>query len=362
VSPSDIGTQRSQDGRSVSLRLLAGIAVAAALYVGQEVFIPIALGLLFTALFRPLVGALARARISAPVSATLIVLGCLGLLGAAGYWVARPLQDWVRQAPQTLAEARGKLDKLRKPIKQVSEAVEKAQQEVTGGGQKQQQKTSTAAASGGPSISSFLGRVFATTAGILSTLLQTIVIVFLLLATGDLFTRKLALVLPKPEKGTSEGTVDEAEGVIRRYLLVTVLLAAGQGIIIALVFMVLGMPSPILWGVLTTILECFPYLGALFMVAAVTVTAFATFEGIGHILLAPLAYVVVSTIQNNVVSPFAYGGGLRLNPLVILVVVVVGWFLWGVAGAFVAVPLLAAVRVFAERTNHNSRLAAVLSE
>jgi predicted PurR-regulated permease PerM len=355
VSPSDIGTQRSQDGRSVSLRLLAGIAVAAALYVGQEVFIPIALGLLFTALFRPLVGALARARISAPVSATLIVLGCLGLLGAAGYWVARPLQDWVRQAPQTLAEARGKLDKLRKPIKQVSEAVEKAQQEVTGGGQKQQQKTSTAAASGGPSISSFLGRVFATTAGILSTLLQTIVIVFLLLATGDLFTRKLALVLPKPEKGTSEGTVDEAEGVIRRYLLVTVLLAAGQGIIIALVFMVLGMPSPILWGVLTTILECFPYLGALFMVAAVTVTAFATFEGIGHILLAPLAYVVVSTIQNNVVSPFAYGGGLRLNPLVILVVVVVGWFLWGVAGAFVAVPLLAAVRV---RRAHQPQLPA----
>jgi predicted PurR-regulated permease PerM len=141
-----------------------------------------------------------------------------------------------------------------------------------------------------------------------------------------------------------------------------VLIAAGQGIVIGVIFMLLGMPSPILWGVLTTILECFPYLGALFMVAAVTVTAFAAFEGIGHILLAPLSYIIVSTIQNNVVSPFAYGGGLRLNPLAVLLVVVVGWFLWGVAGAFVAVPLLAAVRIFAERTNHNSRLAAILSE
>jgi predicted PurR-regulated permease PerM len=362
VSPSDVRTQRSQDGRSISLGLLATIGVAAALYVGQEVFIPIALGLLFTALFRPLVGALARARIPAPVSATLIVLGCLGLLGGAAYWVASPLQEWVRKAPETLAAARGKLDKLRKPIKQVSEAVEKAQQEVTGGEPKQQQKTSAAASSGGPSISSFLGRVFATTAGILSTLVQTIVIVFLLLATGNLFSRKLALVLPKPEKGTSEDTVEEAEAVIRRYLLVTVLVAAGQGVIVALVFMLLGMPSPVLWGVLTTILECFPYLGALFMVAAVTVTAFATFESIGHILLAPLSYILISTIQNNAVSPFVYGGGLRLNPLVILVVVVVGWFLWGVAGAFAAVPLIAAVRVFAERTNRNSRLAAILSE
>jgi predicted PurR-regulated permease PerM len=82
----------------------------------------------------------------------------------------------------------------------------------------------------------------------------------------------------------------------------------------------------------------------------------------GQIVLPPLAYIVVSTIQNNLISPFAYGGGLRLNPLVVLVVVVVGWFLWGVAGAFAAVPLLAAVKVFAERSSRDSRLAAILSE
>jgi predicted PurR-regulated permease PerM len=346
-------------GRSVSLGILATVAAAAALYAGQEVFIPLALGLLLTALFRPLVGALGHRRISPPVSATLIVLGCLGLLGMAGYFVASPLQSWVRNAPQTLAAARGKIDKLRKPIKQVSQAVEKAKQEVTGGGQKQQP---AAPASTGPSISPLLGRVFATTAGLLGTLVQTVVVVFILLATGDLFSRKLALLMPHPEKGTPEQTVEAVEAVIRRYLLVTALIAAGQGVVIALLFMVLGMPSPILWGVLTFILECIPYLGALFMVAAVTVTAFATYEGIGQILLPPLAYIAVSTIQNNLVSPFAYGGGLELNPLVILVIVIVGWFLWGVAGAFVAVPLLAAVKIFAERIDRGSRVAAILSE
>jgi predicted PurR-regulated permease PerM len=353
--------ERGSSRGSVSLTILASVAVAAALYVAQEVFIPIALGLLLTALFRPLVGALARIHIVPAVSATLIVLGCLGLLGGAGYLLVNPLQTWVRNAPNTLATARGKIDKLRKPIKQVSQAVQKAQQEVTGGDQKQQQSPASPAAAG-PSIPPVLGRVFATTAGVLGTLLQTIVIVFLVLATGDLLSRKLAIVLPKPEKGSSEQTVDEAEAVIRRYLLVTAMLSAGQGVVIALIFMVLGMPSPILWGVLTFVLECLPYLGALFMVAAITVTAFATFEGIGQILLAPLAYITVSTIQNNVISPFAYGGGLRLNALVVLVVVIVGWFLWGAAGAFVAVPVLAAVKVFAERTNRRSRLAAILSE
>jgi predicted PurR-regulated permease PerM len=207
-----------------------------------------------------------------------------------------------------------------------------------------------------------VGRVFATTTGILSTLLQTLVIVFLVLATDNLLTRKIALVLPKPARGTPEDAVDEAESVVRRYLVVTALLAGGQGIVIALIFMVLGMPSPMLWGVLTFVFECLPYIGALFMVAAVTVTAFASFDGVGQILLPPLAYITISTIQNNLISPFAYGSGLRLNPLAVLIIVLIGWFLWGVAGAFVAVPLLAAVKIFAERLDRQSRLAALLAE
>ena len=98
------------------------------------------------------------------------------------------------------------------------------------------------------------------------------------------------------------------------------------------------------------------------MVVALTVTGLATFESIGQVLLAPAAYVTISTIQNNAVSPFAYGSGLRLNPLAVLLAVLVGWFLWGVAGAFVAVPVLAAVKIFAERANRDSRLAVVLED
>jgi predicted PurR-regulated permease PerM len=347
--------------RSISLAIIATVAAGAALYFAQEVFVPLVLGLLLSALFRPVVGLLSRIRISAPVSATLIILACLGLLGAAGYFLAAPIQTWVRDAPKTLSAARGKIDKLRQPIKKVSEAVEKAQQEVTGGGEKQQ-TGETAQSSSGFGVSSFLGRVFATTTGILGTLLQTIVIVFVVLATGDLLTRKIAVVMPRPAQGSTAQAVEEAEAVVRRYLVVTALLAGGQGVVVALVFMLLGMPSPILWGVLTFLLECLPYIGALFMVAAVSVTAFAAFEGIGQILLPPLAYITISAIQNNLISPFAYGSGLRLNPLAILLVVLVGWFLWGVAGAFAAVPVLAAVKIFTGRLNRESRLAAILAE
>jgi predicted PurR-regulated permease PerM len=354
----------STDRRTTALAILATIAVAAALYVAQEVFIPLAVGLLLTALFRPVARGLSQVGVSAPISATIIVLVCLGLLGATGYFVTGPVRQWVSDAPKTLAAARSKIDKLRRPIKQVSQAVKQAQQEVTGERPQAgaQQGTAQPAASSGPGIPAFVGRIFATTAGILGTILQIIVIVFLVLATGDLLTRKLALLLPKPVRGTSEQTVEEAEAVVRRYLVVTALINLGQGIIVALAMWLIGIPTPPLWGLLTFVFEFLPYIGAFFMVASLTVTAFATFDSLGHIVLAPLAYIVISTIQNNAVSPFAYGSGLRVNPLAILLGVVIGWFLWGVAGAFVAVPLLAAVKIFAESSNPNSRLAAVLAE
>jgi predicted PurR-regulated permease PerM len=197
---------------------------------------------------------------------------------------------------------------------------------------------------------------------VLGTLLQTVVIVFLALATGDLLQRKLAAVMPKPETGSAERTIDDAEGVVRRYLVVTALINLGQGVLVALAMWLIGMPTPPLWGLLTFVFEFLPYIGALFMVIALTVTGLATFDGIGQVLLAPAAYITISTIQNNAVSPFAYGSGLKLNPLAVLLSVLVGWFLWGVAGAFVAVPLLAAVRIFAERSSRGSRLAVVLRD
>jgi len=112
--------------RSASLVIIATVAAGAALFFAQEIFIPLALGFLFTALFRPLVQGLKEVKIPAPLSATLIVLGCLGLLGAAVFFTFRPVRAWINEAPQTLSAARGKLEKLRRPIKQVSQAVEKA--------------------------------------------------------------------------------------------------------------------------------------------------------------------------------------------------------------------------------------------
>lgn len=340
------------------LVILAVIGAGAALYYAQELFVPVVLALLFTAVLRPVVRALARVRLPAPAGATVVVLGVLGLMGAGGFLLSLPLQDWAQEAPKTLAAARTKLEQLRRPVQKATEAVNKLQQEVVGQPESKQESASVS----GPGTTSLAGKIFGTGTSMLAGFLETIVLVFLLLATGDLFSRKLATVLPKPAQGSREATVEQAEAVVRRYLLVTAIINLGQGALVGLVMYLLGMPNPPLWGMLTFALEFLPYLGGAFMIAILTVTAFATFQDVGRVLLVPAAYLAITTIQNNAVSPFAYGSSLRLNPVMVLFVTLVGWFLWGVAGAFVAVPVLAATKVFAEHSSRGSRLAAVIGD
>ena len=360
MSPQDARPEGRSALHSTALVILAVIAAGAALYFSQELLAPVVLALLFTAVFRPLVRGLGRVRVPPPASATIVVLGVLALIGAGGFLLSLPLQDWAQEAPKTLAAARTKLDKLRRPVQQATQAVAKLQQEVVGEGGRAQQ--SPPAPPSSPEVPAFLGKALGTTASFLGGFLETVVLLFLLLATGDLFTRKLAVVIGKQAKGSAEGTVEKAEAVVRRYLVVTALINLGQGAVVGLVMQLLGMPNPVLWGVLTFFLEFLPYLGGAFMIAFLTITAFATFEGVGHVLLVPASYLAITTIQNNAVSPFAYGNSLRLNPVMVLLVTLVGWFLWGVAGAFVAVPVLAATKVFAEHANRGSRLAAALGE
>jgi len=186
---------------------------------------------------------------------------------------------------------------------------------------------------------------------------------FLLLATGDLFTRKVLRILrARDDKAEARKVMDDIEDAVKRYLLVTLAINVGQGALIWLIMWMLKMPHPLLWGVATVVLEFVPYLGAVVMMVALTITAIATFDSVGLILAPPAAYLVVTTIQNNLVSPIAYGNGLKLNPVAVLLGVILWWFLWGIPGAFVAVPMLAVIKIVSDRVEALKAVGELLGE
>jgi predicted PurR-regulated permease PerM len=110
----------------------------------------------------------------------------------------------------------------------------------------------------------------------------------------------------------------------------------------------LGMPAPALWAVLAFGLEFIPYVGGAVLVTLLSISAIATFDSFGHAILVPVAYLIISLLQNNVASPIFYGNRLKLNAVAVLIAVLFWGFVWGAVGAFLAVPLLAATKVLCD--------------
>ena len=108
------------------------------------------------------------------------------------------------------------------------------------------------------------------------------------------------------------------------------------------------MPNPLLWGALAGLAEFVPYLGATAMVITLSLAGLVTFPQLGHAMLVPGAYLAVNLVQANFVTPTVLGRRLTLNPVAILLGLVFWWWLWGVGGAFIAVPILATFKIFCD--------------
>jgi len=151
------------------------------------------------------------------------------------------------------------------------------------------------------------------------------------------------------EKQKAILAIHEVEVAVLQYVIATALINAGQAAVIGLALWWIGVPSPILWALATFFLEFIPYLGGALMIAMLSISAFATFDSIPRIFAVPGSYLLVTTLQNNIVSPIAYGKRLKLNPVAVLIGVIFWWFVWGISGAFLAVPIVATIKVVCDR-------------
>jgi predicted PurR-regulated permease PerM len=350
------GWERAQ---AVSIVILATLAGIGALYLGRELCIPLALALVLNALLRPVVRSLERLRVSTAVSATLVSLGLLGGLVAGGGALVHPVRVWVSQLPATFEAAGRKLAPARQSLEQVSQATH-ALGEPSGA---PPAAPGPQAPPAPPAVPPFLVQLFGTTAALVAGLAEVLLLLYLLLASGDLFLRKLVEVLPMfRDKRTAVAVTEQVQQAVTRYIVATLMINGGQGVVVGLALWGLGMPSPWLWGGLTVVLEFIPYLGAAGMLILLTATAFSQFDALGRILLIPGTYLVIASLQNNLVSPLVYGQRLKLNPVAVLLGVLFWWLLWGVAGAFLAVPFLATLKILADHVESLTPIATFLGE
>ncbi len=345
-------------------KLIAVVLAGAALALGREFFIPIALAVCFQALLTPLVRGLGRLRIPAPAGAAIVVLGALAVLVVGGWALSGPASEWVDKAPSNIATARRKLREIGRPIDRLTAAASGTPADSSPAAPAAAAPTAPPPqAAPGPAAPSLFAQLLGRATTVVAGLLEVIVLVYLMLAAGNMLVRKLVKLLPAPDDlRTATDILNRTESIVANYLTVTALINLGQGIAVGLAMWAIGMPDPFIWGVVTFVLEFIPYLGGVIIVGLLLIDGFSVFSGLGQVLLAPAIYLVISMLQNNIVSPYAYGNRLKLNPLAVMIFVLFWWFIWGIPGVFLAIPIAATLKVLGDQLPRLAPLAELLGE
>jgi predicted PurR-regulated permease PerM len=327
--------------RSLSITGLFVLASFYTLYFARAFLLPIVLAVLLDFLLSPLIRGLKRARIPEPLGAALVIVALLGTAGVAVYGLVDPAREWVTKLPASMREAEDRLRTLRTPVEQVSKTAEQVEEATKVNDDANQEVVVR-----GPSLTE---RLFGTTQTLVAGFLEVIILLYFLLAAGDLFLQKLIKVLPLlRDKKKAVSIARETEASISTYLVTITLVNLMLGLLVAGVMFLLGMPNPLLWGALAAVVEFIPYLGATALVAVLSLAGLVTFDQIGHALLVPAAYLGVNILQSQFISPLILGRRLTLNPVAIFVGLVFWWWIWGVPGAFIAVPLIATFKIFCD--------------
>ena len=327
------------DARHISLVGLFILALLYTLHLAQAFILPIVLAILLDFLLSPLVRALRRLRIPEPLGAAIVVLGLLGALGLGVWYLSGPAAAWVERAPQSMATVQRKLEELRQPMEQVTQAaeqVEEATQVAEDGGVQQVEIK-------GPSLTK---QLFGGTATLLSAATVVVFLTYFLLAVGDLFLQKLVTVLPQfKDKKTAVMIARETESQISLYLFTAALINLGVGAVTGLALWLVGMPNPVLWGVVAAVLNFVPYVGAVVNMAILGLAALVTFESTAQALVVPGVFFVINMVEGNLITPMIYGNRMRLNTVALFIGLVFWWYLWGIPGAILAVPIMATIKI-----------------
>ncbi|MBC7951964.1 MAG: AI-2E family transporter [Rhodospirillaceae bacterium] len=314
------------------------LAVLYTLYFAAELILPILLALLLALVLAPVVHGLRRMRVPRTLAAGLVTGGLLIGLGWGVEMLAAPAADWLQRAPQSLRQLERKLLPVRKPVEQVTKQVER----LAAGGDDKSPTVKVKSAN--------LGSIFVAGAGVLVA--QIVVVAFLLfflLASGDRLLRRAARV-PKTARNRRRliAVARRIKHDVASYLGIITLINMGLGTAAGLILWALGMPNPALWGVVTMVLNYIPYAGAFATMVVVGMVGVMTFDELWRGLLPAAAIVLLHVLESDLITPTLVGRHLTLPPMVVFLSLTIWTWMWGIAGAMLAVPLLVILKVAAD--------------
>ena len=340
---------------NVAIMGLFVIAVLYTVYFGRDVLLPICLALILSFLLRPVVRGLYRLHIPDGIGAAIVVVLLFGLVGLGIYTLIGPATEWVERVPRVVRELEFKLSDLREGLERARKASQQIEQ-IAGAGDGATREVVVR----GPTLADqFLKQ----TEAVIANVVIMHVLLYFFLARGrqslEALIGTMTSIDDRVHYAMVAGTVQQN---IAAYLATITGINIALGFATAGLMWMLGMPNPMLWGTLATVLNYIPFIGPAVVTAILFLVSVLTFDGLANILLPPVSFIALTTLEGNFLTPMIVGRRLSLNPIAVFVSILFWGWMWGIPGALLAVPILAIFKILCDAHEPLKAIGALLGD
>lgn len=323
---------------------LLGILVILLLFLLKEassVFIPAMLALFLKLAFEPVVTFMSKTGIPRAISATLILVSLTGTIAYGVLNLTEPAVEWLEKAPEGLQALDVKTQEIQEKAKDVVAAKEKVEEMAAGFGDSASEEKA-ASSSALPEEVSILDAA----ASSLSTFaVMLVMLYFLLIAGGSPLSFSFFFIQDFAARRRVVRLARQLSKDISSYMVRIVFVNTCLGIIVAIAMAIIGLPNPLLWGFVAGGLNFIPYLGGMVTTVILLFVSLLSFDSINQALLAPALYLLLTILEGNFVTPAIHANRMTVNPALILFSVLLWYWVWGIPGVLMAVPMLAVARM-----------------
>ncbi len=327
-----------EEAQTVFQGILCLIAVLACLYVAQDIVLPVVLAFVLKLLLQPLVSLLERFRIPKPAAALITLSVLLLLFVGLGMLLSSPAAHWASELPQTWPQLQQKFAYIKYPVEHVRHTLEQM-------GVRFRIPSSLMSAPIGMATAMFSG-----TGTVAAHLLETLLVLFYLLVFGETFLRRLVEVLPTfAVKREAVEISLRIERDLSAYLLTITIINAVVGSATAGVMWLCDVPGPVLWGVVAFCLNFVPILGPFCGIILFLAVGLISKGPVWTALLPAALYFGIHVTEGEIVTPMLLASRFTINPVAIILSLIFWYWMWGIPGAILAVPMLAIIKIVCDR-------------
>jgi predicted PurR-regulated permease PerM len=330
------------DPKAVFLGGLFLLALLATAYVASEIVLPLVFAIILKLLLQPTMRILERLHVPRIIAALLLILALFGTIVGVGTAISGPAGNWAAKLPEGIPRLQERLSFMQEPINTMQRFLQQVE-DIGGTGS----SPNAAASPRGPTL---VTKLFTGTRNFVSGFFTTMLFLFFLLVSGDIFLHRLVEILPHfSGKRQVVEISQQIENDISAYLVTITILNSVVGIAVALAMWLTGVGDPILWGTVAFLLNYVPILGTALGVLIFLLAGLLTIDTLWLALLPAGLYLGLHIIEGQTVTPILLARRFTLNPVLIIIALVFWFWMWGIPGAILSVPMLAITKIICDR-------------